>query len=78
MGGGGEQWVVVRLLVMRLMTHHPCKISQWKALDCPDFLPPGRAESNYPAFYILLLPGGPQMCQAPDPFFEEEAQHNPH
>ena len=37
----------------------PHKISQWKALDCPDFLPPGRAESNYPAFYILLLPGGP-------------------
>lgn len=60
---------------MKVMTHHPCKISQWKALDCPDFLPPGRAESNYPAFYILLLPGGPQTCQAPDPFFEEEAQH---
>lgn len=55
----------------------PHKISQWKALDCPDFLPPGRAESNYPAFYILLLPGGPQTCQAPDPFFEEEAHHNP-
>lgn len=64
MGGGRKQWVVVvRLLVMKLMTHHPCKISRWKALDCLDFLSPGRAESNCPGFHILLLPGGPQCAR---------------
>lgn len=61
---------------MKLMTHHPCKISQ-EPLRLPRLLLE-ELSLTVLAFTSCFLPGGPQMCQAPDPFFEEALlQHNP-